>query len=141
MFAVKYMNLKEAMRTKALMMIKKEHLAMKKVSSRFVMPLHYSFIDNEFNACLVMKMMQGGDLTFYLNKHEYFDDNTTRFYVASIILGLEALHRGGWVWRDLKPLNILLDSAGNLCLSDFGVAEPFFKRPTKRLKGKWTVDL
>lgn len=64
-----------------------------------------------------------------------FDDNSTQFYSAEIILALEYLHSKGVIHRDLKPENILLDEAGHIKITDFGTAkllatgdgEKFFK--------------
>ena len=51
-----------------------------------------------------------------------FTEDAVRFYAASILLGLEALHVAGVVYRDLKPDNVLLDRGGTVKLTDVGLA-------------------
>jgi hypothetical protein len=45
-----------------------------------------------------------------------------QFYLASTILALEALHTAGFVYRDLKDKNLLLDGAGRARLCDYGLS-------------------
>jgi 3-phosphoinositide dependent protein kinase-1 len=51
-----------------------------------------------------------------------FDEHSTQFYSAEIILALEYLHGCGVIHRDLKPENILLDKEGHIKITDFGTA-------------------
>ena len=39
-----------------------------------------------------------------------------------VLAGLEAAHAAGVVHRDVKPANILVNSEGRACLTDFGIA-------------------
>jgi len=43
-----------------------------------------------------------------------------KFYCAEVVLALEAIHNMGFVHRDVKPDNMLLDAMGHLKLADFG---------------------
>ena len=68
--------------------------------------------------------MAGGAITSYLNKQPDGPGlgGATRFYLASIVLGLEALHEQRICYRDLKASNVLLDARGQARLSDFGLS-------------------
>ncbi|XP_054154350.1 serine/threonine-protein kinase Genghis Khan-like [Oppia nitens] len=82
--------------------------------------LYFSFQD-ECNLYLIMDYYIGGDLLTLLSK---YDDNLPedmcRFYTSQIILALSSLHEMGYIHRDVKPDNILLDSNGHIRLADFG---------------------
>lgn len=43
-----------------------------------------------------------------------------KFYIAELTLALEAMHSLGYIHRDIKPDNMLIDVGGHLKLADFG---------------------
>ena len=51
---------------------------------------------------------------------EPFDEETARFYFAEILLAVDSVHQLGYVHRDVKPDNMLIDSDGHVRLADFG---------------------
>lgn len=70
-----------------------------------------------------MRYVPGGELYQYLYQATRFTEERARFYVMQLVLALGHLHKKNIVYRDLKPENVLLDSDGYLCLTDFGLAK------------------
>ena len=49
-----------------------------------------------------------------------FLDKWAMFYTAEVVLALNAIHEMGFIHRDVKPDNMLLDNTGHLKIADFG---------------------
>ena len=71
---------------------------------------------------LVLEYVSGGSLADRLADGPLGLDETVRI-VSEVAAGLDALHRGGIVHRDVKPSNVLLRENGAAALTDFGVAK------------------
>uniref|UniRef100_A0A671EB26 non-specific serine/threonine protein kinase n=1 Tax=Rhinolophus ferrumequinum TaxID=59479 RepID=A0A671EB26_RHIFE len=91
-----------------------------KGDSRWVTALHYAFQDEEY-LYLVMDYYAGGDLLTLLSRFEdRLPPELAQFYLAEMVLAVHSLHQLGYVHRDVKPDNILLDMNGHIRLADFG---------------------
>ena len=47
-------------------------------------------------------------------------EDWAKFYIAELTLALDSIHAIGYVHRDIKPDNMLIDATGHLKLADFG---------------------
>ena len=84
----------------------------------FFFQLHYAFQDEKF-LYMVMDYMPGGDLVNLMSNYDV-PEKWAKFYCAEVVLALDAIHSMGFVHRDVKPDNMLLDRNGHLKLADFG---------------------
>lgn len=95
---------------------------MKQLKHPFIVMLYYAFQTTKY-LYLVLELCPNGDLLGLLESSKYLEENIARFYLAEIILALEYLHTLDIIYRDLKPANVLIDSAGHAKLADFGLAK------------------
>lgn len=98
-----------------------EQVCLADVRSPFVVELAYSFHSQD-DVFLILDLMTGGDLSFHLCQKGLFSKKECLYYGARIMLGLQALHDKGYVYRDLKPENCLLSEDGRVKLTDLGLA-------------------
>jgi len=88
----------------------------------WLVELHYSFQD-EHNLYLLMEFLPGGDLMALLMKEDVLSEEATKFYAAETVLAVETVHAMGYIHRDLKPDNLLLDWRGHIKLTDLGLCK------------------
>jgi tetratricopeptide (TPR) repeat protein/tRNA A-37 threonylcarbamoyl transferase component Bud32 len=70
---------------------------------------------------LVSEYVEGGSLADLIRRQPVPPADAARF-VAEVAESLHYAHRQGFVHRDIKPGNILLDHHGRALLTDFGIA-------------------
>uniref|UniRef100_A0A669BAC1 non-specific serine/threonine protein kinase n=1 Tax=Oreochromis niloticus TaxID=8128 RepID=A0A669BAC1_ORENI len=87
-------------------------------NSPWVVQLCCAFQDDR-HLYMVMEFMPGGDLVTLTMNYD-IPEEWARFYTAEVVLGLDAIHLMGFIHRDIKPDNMLLDQHGHLKLADFG---------------------
>ena len=121
-YALKILNKSEVIHKKQVEHVKTEKKILEEVTHPFIVNMLGAFQDPH-NLYLLLEYIIGGEFFTHLRKAGRFPNDTARYYSAQITLVFEHLHALSIVYRDLKPENLLLDSAGNCKLTDFGFAK------------------
>ncbi len=130
LYAMKVMNKKRIKAKKSEQLALNERSCLAAVDSPFVVNLKYSFQTKD-DLYLILDLMTGGDLSFHLSQKGRFEPEECLYYAARIMLGLQALHDQNYVYRDLKPENLLIAEDGRVKITDLGLAT----QVTPRLHG------
>jgi serine/threonine protein kinase len=92
-------------------------------------------------AKLIMEYVGGGSLKRLLRSDcevsKWWTATRKAIIIAEIVIGMKYIHSKGFIHRDLKPTNILLDDGHNVKISDFGtnrvyevdVTDPLYMAP------------
>ena len=91
----------------------------------------YAESDPDIPPFLVMELVEGPSLAAVVAEGP-LDPCRTMDVVAQTAAGLEAAHRAGLIHRDIKPANLLLTPAGQVKITDFGIAYAAGSAPLTR---------
>ncbi|KAM4866279.1 serine/threonine-protein kinase LATS1 [Thomomys bottae] len=129
LYATKTLRKKDVLLRNQVAHVKAERDILAEADNEWVVRLYYSFQDKD-NLYFVMDYIPGGDMMSLLIRMGIFPENLARFYIAELTCAVESVHKMGFIHRDIKPDNILIDRDGHIKLTDFGLCTGF----------RWTHD-
>ena len=83
----------------------------------------YSCFQTKTHWFLILEYGPCKDLSTHLDNEGWFSEAKWRFYLLEWISAIDALHKKGIIYRDLKPNNIILDCNGDIRLIDFNLSK------------------
>ncbi|KAI4321454.1 hypothetical protein MLD38_034832 [Melastoma candidum] len=119
--AMKVLDRSAIIRHKMVDQIKREISIMKLVRHPYVVRLH-EVLASRTKIYIILEFITGGELFDKIVRHGRLNEAESRKYFQQLIDGVDYCHSKGVYHRDLKPENLLLDSQGNLKISDFGLS-------------------
>ncbi|URE26469.1 NAF domain [Musa troglodytarum] len=125
--AVKIIDKAMVVQNKLMYQVKREISAMKLLNHPNIVKIYedgivVQVIATKTKIYLVMEYVAGGQLSDKLEYLKRLDEREARKYFQQLIDAVDYCHSRGVYHRDLKPENLLLDSKGNLKVSDFGLS-------------------
>ncbi|XP_019746271.1 serine/threonine-protein kinase LATS1 isoform X2 [Hippocampus comes] len=129
LYAMKTLRKKDVLLRNQVAHVKAERDILAEADNEWVVRLYYSFQDRD-NLYFVMEYIPGGDMMSLLIRLGIFKEELAQFYIAELTCAVESVHKMGFIHRDIKPDNILIDRDGHIKLTDFGLCTGF----------RWTHD-
>ncbi|KAH8287860.1 hypothetical protein KR018_003149 [Drosophila ironensis] len=90
--------------------------------SPFIVQLYRTFRNDKY-VYFLMEACMGGDVWTVMSKRQYFEEKTAKFIAACVVEAFDYLHSHDFIYRDLKPENLMLTMDGYCKLVDFGFAK------------------
>ena len=131
---MKIMSKVKIIRKNSIKNVLNEKSLLSKLHNPFLVNMVFSFQDVD-NLYLIMDLLLGGDLRYHLNKHEVFNENHLKFFIACTISGLDYLHSNNIIHKDIKPENLVFDNKGYLHITDLGISKIYHEENKKENSG------
>ncbi|XP_048230271.1 CBL-interacting protein kinase 32 isoform X1 [Ricinus communis] len=119
--ALKILDKEKVLKHKMAEQIKREVATMKLIKHPNVVRL-YEVMGSKTKIFIVLEFVTGGELFDKIVNHGRMREDEARRYFQQLINAVDYCHSRGVYHRDLKPENLLLDTYGNLKVSDFGLS-------------------
>ncbi|KAK4265453.1 hypothetical protein QN277_026505 [Acacia crassicarpa] len=119
--AIKILDKKMVMESHLKYQVQREIRTMKLLNHPNIVKIH-EVLGTRTKIYIVMEYISGGQLSDKLSYAIKLNETEARKLFQQLIDAVDYCHNKGVYHRDLKPANLLLDSKGNLKLSDFGLS-------------------
>jgi len=128
--AIKQMDLAHQPRKE---LIVNEIMVMKDSRHKNIVNFLDAFLRNNYSELwVVMEFMEGGALTDVIDNNPSISEEQISTICSETCQGLQHLHSRNIIHRDIKSDNVLLDTRGNVKITDFGFSAKLTESKSKR---------
>ncbi|RCV25185.1 hypothetical protein SETIT_5G145700v2 [Setaria italica] len=118
--AIKVMEKEKIFRSGLTAHIKREIAVLRRVRHPHIVQL-YEVMATKLRIYFVMEYVRGGELFARVAEGRLREDDARRYF-QQLVSSVAFCHARGVFHRDIKPENLLVDDAGDLKVSDFGLS-------------------
>lgn len=127
--AIKTMDLSQQPRKE---LIVNEILVMKESQHPNIVNFLESYLVKNNELWVIMEYMEGGALTDIIDNNNVLEEDQIAAICMETCKGLEHLHAQSIIHRDIKSDNVLLNSSGQVKITDFGFCAKLTDQKSKR---------
>ena len=120
-YALKVMEKRHLVEAGSALYALNEMEAMQDLRHPFLMHMYGAFQD-QTRFFYLLEYVGGGDLFQHVSRLTRLPEEWASLYAAEIALALDHIHKGSYLYRDLKLENVLIATDGHAKLGDFGLA-------------------
>ena len=120
--AIKNISIKQIYYSKLYKNIDMERTILLRIDHPFIVKMVKTLKDQKYIYYL-MEFIKGRELYDVLNELNLLSKFQAQFYIGSIMLAVNYLHERKFIFRDIKPENIIVSTNGYIKLIDFGMAK------------------
>ena len=132
-YAIKNISNKQILYCNLMKRIDLERKILLQIDHPFIVKLVKTLKDKKYIYYL-MEYIKGKELFDVLIDIGIVDKFQTQFYIGSMMLAVKYLHERNFIYRDIKPENVMILANGYIKLIDFGTAK-ILKDKTKSIIG------
>jgi serine/threonine protein kinase len=118
--AIKVMEKEKILKSGLMAHIKREIAVLRRVRHPHIVQL-YEVMATKLRIYFVMEYVRGGELFARVARGRLREDDARRYF-QQLVSSVAFCHARGVYHRDIKPENLLLDDAGELKVTDFGLS-------------------
>ena len=122
LYAIKNISIKQIYYSKLYKNIDMERTILLRIDHPFIVKMVKTLKDQKYIYYL-MEFIKGRELYDVLNELNLLSKFQAQFYIGSIMLAVKYLHERKFIFRDIKPENIMALTNGYIKLIDFGMAK------------------
>ena len=121
-YAIKTIQKKQILYEKLNHNLELEKNILLSIDNPFIVKLVKCLKDNK-NIYLLMEYLKGKELFYVIRDIGLLNTQQALFYTANMLLAINYLHKRKFIYRDLKPENLIVLNNGYLKLIDFGTVK------------------
>ena len=121
-YAIKALDLDQIKKENLEVCVELEKNVLLKTDHPFIMKM-VKYLKNENYIFFITEYIKGKELWDVIRDIGLLNKEQTQFYIASILLAINHLHKKKIIYRDIKPENVMVNVKGYIKIIDFGTVK------------------